>query len=234
MRQLLSRVRSKASRRLTGAPRFEFDRSNRSFPESDKWALSVFVMDTLVPIVGIHPYPLDELLFMCSTIAYFKPGIIIEWGTHLGKSARVFYETTRFLGLSTPIHTIDLPPESPHVENISSLARRGHYIGKLPVYLHLGDGLTIARSVLAKARDVLPVVFLDGDHSYDAVKRELDGLISSAPQAVVLVHDTFLQGPEAEYNCGPFEALSEFSIEHGIPVFSTALGLPGMSLAYWL
>jgi len=234
VRQLLSQIRGKIPRRFGNLPRTEFSRMNRSVPEADKWALSAFVIETLVPIVGVRPYPLDELLLMCSTVGYFRPGIIIEWGTHLGMSARVFYEIIRYLSLSIPIHSIDLPPDSAHVENIQDLAQRGRYVKNVPVQLHVGDGLSIARELLAEAKGFLPLIFLDGDHSYETVKRELYGLRAAASQAVVLLHDSFFQGPEANYNCGPFEALSEFSKAEDIPICSTALGLPGMSLAYWL
>jgi len=234
VRQLLSQIRGKTPRRFATLPLTEFSRSNRSLPEADKWALSAFVIETLVPIVGVRPYPLDELLLMCSTVAYFKPGIIIEWGTHLGKSTRVFYEIARYLNLSTPIHSVDLPPGSAHVENTLGLAQRGRYVKNLPVQLHLGDGLSVARELLAGAKDALPLVFLDGDHSYETVKHELFGIRAVASQAVVLLHDSFHQGPDSGYNCGPFEALSEFSETNQIQVYSTALGLPGMSLAYWL
>jgi predicted O-methyltransferase YrrM len=222
-----------AKTRLPTSP-VDLTLSTRSLPEADKWILSEFILEKLVPVVGVHPYPLDELLLMCSTVAYFKPGIIIEWGTHLGISARIFYEISRQLSLSVPIHSIDLPPDVAHVENIRDLAQRGRYVRNTTVQLHQGDGLSVARGLLAETKGVLPLIFLDGDHHYETVSRELNGLRTAAPQAVVLVHDTFFQGPEANYNCGPYEALLEFSKTDDIPVCSTALGLPGMTLAYWL
>ena len=234
MRRFLSVLRGIAPRRFSKLPRAEFSPSNRSLPEADKWALSAFVIDTLIPIVGVRPYPLDELLLMCSTAAYFRPGIIIEWGTHLGMSARVFYEIVRYLGLATPIHSVDLPADTAHIENIRDPAERGRYVKGVPVHLHLGDGLSVAQQLLAGAKGELPLIFLDGDHSYETVRHELYGLREIATRAVVLLHDSFFQGPESGYNCGPFEALSEFSAAHDVPVSSTTLGLPGMSLAYWL
>jgi predicted O-methyltransferase YrrM len=215
------------------SPGTDLTPSSRSFPEADKWTLSAFVIEALVPLVGVRPYPLDELLLMCSTVAYFRPGIIIEWGTHLGVSARIFHEITRYLKLSIPIHSVDLPSETAHVENIRDLALRGRLVKNVGVQLHLGDGLTIARELIAEVEGVLPLFFLDGEHSYETVSRELNGLRATASCAVVLLHDSFYQGPEAGYNCGPFEALSEFSKANHTPVTSTALGLPGLSLTYW-
>ena len=206
----------------------------RSLPEADKWELSEFILQKLVPVVGIHPYPLDELLLMCSTLAYFQPDIILEWGTHTGKSARIFYEAAAYLNLRTQIHSVDLPPDKEHIENIHEASQRGMFVRGLPVALHLGDGLTIARKVLPEVNPNLPLFFVDGDHSYASVKNELDGIKKLALRAVVLAHDTFWQGPESGYNCGPYEALSEFTKQYRLPLQSTILGLPGMSLTYWL
>jgi cephalosporin hydroxylase len=205
-----------------------------SLPEADKWILSEFILLKLVPVIGVHPYPLDELLLMCSTLAYFKPDMILEWGTHYGKSARIFYDTAKYLQLGSEIHSIDLPPEAEHVENIHKTSQRGSFVRGLPVTLHLGDGLTVAQQILRAQKPALPLFFLDGDHSFESVRKEVNVIEEIAPRAVVLAHDTFFQGSESGYNCGPYKALSEFTSQHHLPLQSTNLGLPGMSLTYWL
>lgn len=212
----------------------KLDSTTRSLPEADKWALSEFILQKIIPVVGFHPYPLDELLLMCSTLAHFRPDVILEWGTHTGKSARIFYEAATHLNLSAQIHSIDLPPDKTHVENIHDTSQRGIFVRGRPVTLHLGDGLTVARKVLFERNPNLPLFFVDGDHSYASVQNELNGIKRMAPRAVVLAHDTFLQGSESGYNCGPYEALGEFATHHQLPVQTTVLGLPGMSLTYWL
>jgi predicted O-methyltransferase YrrM len=212
----------------------DFTHATRSLPEANKWILSEFILDKLVPVIGVHPYPLDELLFMCSTVAYFHPDIIIEWGTHLGKSARIFYETSVYLRLGNIVHSIDLPPENEHMENIHETSERAMFVRGLPVKLHIGDGLSIARDLLAETKPNLPLLFVDGDHSIESVQYELAYIKQIAPRAVVLAHDTFFQGPESGYNCGPYEAMKKFADECNLPIESTVLGLPGMSLTYWL
>jgi cephalosporin hydroxylase len=214
--------------------RADLNLASRSLPEADKWTLSEFVLEKLIPIVGIHPYPLDELLLMCSTLAYFKPDLVLEWGTHHGKSARIFYEAAAYLGLKTNIHSIDLPPNQEHVENIHETSQRGAFVRGLPVTLHLGDGLTIAREVIQTEKFGLPLFFVDGDHSFASVQNELKSIREMAPCAVVLAHDTFLQSAGSGYNCGPYEAIREFTTQHQLPFQSTILGLPGMSLTYWI
>jgi len=243
----LSRTLRSLSHPITNAGQFstkkmrnlyDFDTNRRSLPEVDKRALSLFVVECLLPIVGVHPYPMDEQLLMCSAVAYFKPDIIMEWGTHKGHSARIFREAVNYCGLSAQLHSIDLPPNAAHEENIRNAKMRGCLIKGMDVQLHLGDGLATAISILAQARksavqDKLPMFFLDGDHAYESVKRELDGVREFCTKAVVLIHDTFYQSPEANYNVGPHQAVQEFTRFHNLPLYTTALGLPGMSLTWW-
>lgn len=208
--------------------------SDRSQPEANKWVLSDFILNNLIPVVGVRPYPLDELLMMSSTLAYFKPDLVIDWGTHLGKSARVFYETAKYLKLQSQIHSVDLPPSVDHVENKLNSSQRAMFVRDLPVRLHLGDGPSVASEVLKELKPKLPMFFLDGDHSFASVQNELKVINSVTKRAVILVHDSFYQGPESGYNIGPFQALNDFAAQNHLPIQSTILGLPGMSLTYWL
>uniref|UniRef100_UPI004027580E hypothetical protein n=1 Tax=Candidatus Wunengus sp. YC61 TaxID=3367698 RepID=UPI004027580E len=85
--------------------------------EVDNWIISEFVLNELVPIVDIHPHPLNELMFMTATICRIKPTHIYEWGTHIGKSARIFYEITKHFHITSQVHSIDLPNDVAHGEH---------------------------------------------------------------------------------------------------------------------
>ncbi|MFN3531096.1 MAG: methyltransferase domain-containing protein [Candidatus Brocadia sp.] len=209
----------------------KFSPINRTYPEADKSMLSNFIITKLIPIVGTKPYPLDELLLICSAVSYFKPQAIIEWRTHSGCSARIFYETTKHLGVHAEIHSIDLPPSVSHPENLKD--GRATFVKGLPITLHLGDGLDVAKELMKNKKNIFTLFFVDGDHSYQSVWRELNGIKTIAENAAILVHDTFYQGKESNYNCEPFEAVTKFAKENGYAVWSTQLGLPGMSLL-WL
>lgn len=210
-----------------------FGASVYPLPEADKWGLSEFVIQRLIPIVGVRPYPLDELLLMCSTISYFQPDFIVEWGTHYGASARVFFEVVHFLSLRAEIHSVDLPLEVEHVENIKNEAARGVLVKGLPVHLHIGDGLTVAKALIEENQPTTPLFFLDGDHEYETVQRELRSIKQFAPRAIILAHDTFYQDQTSQYNVGPYKAVNEFVEQNSLSVNSTVLGLPGMSLLHW-
>ena len=204
--------------------------------EVNNWLVSEFVIDTLVPIVGVHPFPLNELVLMVAAVCRLKPDRIYEWGTHLGKSARIFYETTRQFGLETEIHSVDLPDEVSHQEHPGD--QRGLFVkGLKGVHLHQGDGLSVCLNMHAQAPTPKhTLIFLDGDHRYDSVRRELAGIMRAIPTAHILLHDTFFQSKDSGYNVGPYRAISDAMTEARTPyrILSTGTGLPGMTLLYTL
>lgn len=191
--------------------------------------LSRFVLTRLAPIVGVSPFPLNELMLMSAAVVRFRPTHIFDWGTHIGASARVFWETARRYDIPAEIHSIDLPDDATHVEHPGG--DRGRLVrGRRGVYLHQGDGLDVALALCARLQPARPLFFVDGDHSYESVKRELAGIIGSVRSPTILLHDTFWQGPESGYNVGPARAISE--IRDRFKVLELQLGLPGMTLLY--
>jgi Methyltransferase domain len=204
--------------------------------EVNNWLVSEFVLNTLVPIVGVHPFPLNELVLMVAAVCRLKPGRICEWGTHLGKSARVFYETARHFGLDVEIHSVDLPDHVLHQEHPGH--QRGMLVkGLQDVHLHQGDGLSVCLDIQAQAATPKQtLIFIDGDHSYASVRRELAGIMNGIPEAHILLHDTFFQSSESGYNVGPYRAIAEAITETDVRyrLLSTQTGLPGMTLLYQL
>jgi cephalosporin hydroxylase len=179
--------------------------------EINNWQLSEIIINKVVPSVGVHPFPLNEQLLMAGAIARFKPKLVFEWGTHIGKSARIFYEVSEALGFDTIIHSIDLPDEIEHGEHPHEA--RGKLVSNLKrVKLHQGDGIKTSLEILKKRRIAQTgrgaLFLIDGDHSYDSVKRELSMIIKNAPEAAILLHDTFYQSPKSDYNIGPYKAIN--------------------------
>jgi cephalosporin hydroxylase len=202
--------------------------------EVDKWAISDFIVNRLVAIVGTHPYPLDELLLMAAALCRLKPTHILEWGTHVGKSARIFFETSKAFGIATEIHSTDLPDKTQHSEHPGR--KRGMLVKDIPeVRLHQGDGLEESLKIVESLQGtVRPLFFLDGDHAYASVMRELVEIMTSVPNASILVHDTFYQSAESGYNIGPRSAITDAltSTPNRYKEISTNTGLPGMTLLY--
>jgi len=210
--------------------------SNCSQLEVNNWLVSEFVMFDLVPVVGVHPYPLNELCLMVSGVVCLKPTHLFEWGTNLGKSARIFYEASRKFGVNTAIYSIDLPDDIDHVEHPHD--KRGLFVKGIDgVTLLLGDGLETSLSLCKKFKaegEFRPFFFVDGDHSYDSVRRELESIIRNVPEANILLHDTFYQSEECGYNIGPYRAIEEVLRETSqkYKMVSQNIGLPGMMLLY--
>ncbi len=202
--------------------------------EVNNWIISEFVVNELVPVVGWHPFPLTELVLMSGAVVRFQPKAIFEWGTHIGKSARVFYETIRAFNINATVHSFDLPDDVEHVEHPHE--QRGMLVkGLNKVKLYQEDGVTGALRVTKKykLKDKDLLFFVDGDHSYESVKRELNAIIKNHPGAKVLLHDTLYQSKDSGYNIGPWKAIEEFLKKHKeYQRLSTATGLPGMTLLY--
>jgi len=201
--------------------------------EINNWILSDFIIKKLIPIVETHPYPITELHLMVSAVCRFKPQQVFEWGTNIGKSARIFYETGKWFDIPLVVHSIDLPDDHEHQEHPGS--KRGKMVrGYRNVMLHQGDGLDKSIELYKQNPDFRTLVFIDGDHSYESVRRELAGVIETMPNAVVLLHDTFYQSEESNYNIGPYKAVTELMALHSgkYNLLNTDLGLPGMTMLF--
>lgn len=204
------------------------------FFEINNWTISEFVVKRLVPLVGCHPFPLNEQILMTAAVCRVRPSHILEWGTNIGASARIFHEIRKAFSLNIEIHTTDLPDHEMHEEHPGR--QRGRLVRGIPdVNLHQGDGLDVSLGIVeAFPKPVKAFFFLDGDHSYDSVSRELKKIIGQVPSASILVHDTFCQSSESGYNTGPYCAIQDVLRETGAlyDTNSQNLGLPGMTFLW--
>lgn len=208
--------------------------SSCDYFEIDNWSISKFIVERLVPLVGCHPFPLNEQMLMTAAVCRVRPTHIFEWGTNIGASARIFHEICRAFSVQAEIHSIDLPDYTRHAEHPGQ--ERGRLVRGIPeVRLHQGDGCDVALSILAKSPvQARSLFFLDGDHSYTSVLRELHLIVDVAPQASILVHDTFYQSEASGYNTGPWRAIRDMLLETGACYerHDQNLGLPGMTLLW--
>lgn len=202
--------------------------------EVDNWIISEFVINNLVPFVGVHPFPLTEQMLMAATVCKFQPELIFEWGTNIGKSARIFYETTQAFNIKTEIHSIDLPDDVFHNEHPKN--DRGILVRKFKaVKLHQADGISKSLEIISQKKPKGKILFfVDGDHSYESVKKELETILLNVENVIVLLHDTFFQSKDANYNIGPYNAIEDILkvSQKKYKKISTNFGLPGMTLIY--
>lgn len=204
--------------------------------EINKWMISEFILKELIPIVGIKPFPLDEQMLMASAVCKLKPTHIFEWGTHIGKSARIFYETIKYFGIASKIYSIDLPDDQEHQEHPRQ--KCGLLVKNIKdIRLYQGDGLSKSLEIYHSINiieNIRPLFFLDGDHAYRSVIRELKGIIKNVDNPSILIHDTFFQTKKSKYNVGPHRAIQEIlsKYNYSFNVMEAKLGLPGMTLLY--
>ncbi len=233
---MLTRLRNLVQTPAAPPPRRDDPARNAACTEFevDNWIISEFVAAKLVPVVGVHPFPLAELALLVAAVCRLKPAQIFEWGTNIGKSARIFHETVTHFGLDCEVHSIDLPDEAEHVEHPRN--DRGILVrGIAGVRLHQGDGLDTALRLWREGgRRPRPLFLLDGDHSQASVTRELEGVLAEVPDAGILVHDTFYQSEGSGYNVGPWRAVEEALARRSERYrrLATDTGLPGLTLLY--
>jgi cephalosporin hydroxylase len=200
--------------------------------EVDLWTMSDFVLEKIVPAVGVRPYPLNELLMMAAAACRLKPSVVFDWGTHIGVSARVFYECEKAFRLGYEIHSVDLPPDASHVEHPGQ--EHGRLVRGLDrVHLHRGNGVQVALEIWrSRGKPARPLFFVDGDHAYESVRDELSEIFEAVPDASALAHDTFFQSADSKYNVGPARAVDEVVARYPgrFEVITSGLGLPGMTL----
>jgi len=171
---------------------------------------------------------------MVVAVCRLRPTHIFEWGTNIGKSARIFYEICQAFDIEAEIHSIDLPANIAHVEHPK--AKRGDLVrGLEKVRLHQGDGVDTSLKILSIITNAAsPFFFIDGDHTYESVRRELGAVINAVPTANILLHDTFFQSEASGYNVGPCQAIIDTLEEHthSFKTLSENSGLPGMTLLW--
>ena len=209
-------------------PRQTYSRaSSPSSIQCDSNELGRFVWRRLLPEVGCFPYPPHELMLMCAAATWLRPKLIIEWGTNVGASARVWWEVVKRYRIDTQIHSIDLPASLEHFENPGS--QRGMLVRGLDVTLHEGDGADVACRLISGSNTDDILVFIDGDHATQSVFREGTEIWKQCPNAAILFHDTY---ESLSVKSGPREAVRQLlAARSDDPViYETQIGHPGMTL----
>ena len=215
--------------RLPKPPRqYSLEDCEAKYPEDtigvNKSILSEIVL-RISRIIGTCPYPLDEQMLMGYAFIRSKPDIVLDCGTNVGKSARFFYEFARQVRHPCEVHTIDLMgpthPECPW----SSL---GRYIRGLPITQHIGDSYEIGIKLIEAFPARRYLIFIDGDHTYAGVKKDIQLLDRAKPGSAALFHDaTFFLPKLSPDIC---RAIDEYVEAYPVAyVYHQGMGLPGMS-----
>jgi hypothetical protein len=140
-------------------------------PETEK--------STMLPVVYAAPWQMSygERLAFEGVLAQAAPRLAVEIGTAEGGSLR------RIAAHSEEVHSFDLVPPLPEVETLAN------------VTFHTGDSHTLVPDFLAEmARQERSIdfVLIDGDHSADGVRRDIEDVLGSdaITHTVIVLHDT--------------------------------------------
>jgi hypothetical protein len=120
------------------------------------------------------------MLSLKQILEFLSPKRALEIGTYRGGSLQVLSRFCRY------VESIDINPSIPD--------DLGHLFGN--VTFHTGNSAELLPSVLragSKSSDPVDFVLIDGDHSTEGVRRDINALLSVPPSCdiVVLMHDTF-------------------------------------------
>ena len=151
--------------------------------------------------------PADHLkLFECG---YHARGSILEIGRLHGKSTIVLALGVRDAGHGAPITSIDLEPR---YEAAARKNLREHGVEDDAVTLLSGD----SSEVVASLPGLFDIVFVDGDHGYDGVCRDILAVSRVlADGAVVAFHDYYHPANQTG-DYGVQRAVDELAGAHGL------------------
>ncbi len=155
--------------------------------------------------LGLKGITAGEVRFVHDTLAAYRPDLIVEWGTNVGHTARMFYEATVALDLDCDVHTADVHEPVPVLRPEEKGLGMGFFVRGCPVCLHLGDGPSVALSLCHALQPLRPLFFVDDNHQVEHVFAELVLLSEGRPDAVILMHDTIVNRSQE-----PDQALRRF------------------------
>ena len=159
--------------------------------------------------LGVVGYTPAEVGFVRETMAQLRPALVVEWGTNVGHSARMFHEARLSLGLDCELHSVDSVDLVPILRSSDKGRERGAMAADCGVIFHVGDGAAVAVRLARKRRVLRPLFFLDTSHEEAETYEHLSLLAEMIPGAVLLVHDvSFARSGEPE------RALRRFLAEH--------------------
>ena len=153
-----------------------------------------------------------------------KQMVVAEIGVGLGVFSQELLrlcEPRRFIGIDTfRLHELDTLWGTPTSEHFGNLSHRDWYCSKFKQPIDTGrmqviegDSATMLRTLDDRSLDV---IYIDGDHSYEGVKRDLDAASHKVKQGgVIIVNDYVLvDSLNASQAYGVIYASNEFMMEN--------------------
>jgi len=145
-----------------------------------------------VSLRGEFELPTTEHVYLGCLVEYLKPATLFEIGTNRGRTTRLLAERS---GPQARVYTLELPPQrmldarcfpEARPELIGEKFRHQPIASKI-VQLY-GDSRTFDFSPYDGAIDF---AFIDGDHTYEGVKRDTENVLRMVPPGGVIIWDDY-------------------------------------------
>lgn len=115
------------------------------------------------------------------------------------------------------LHLIDIAPESIQIAK----AKFTKEISSGKIEVHLGDS---SQTLLSLEEILFDWIYIDGDHNYEGVKRDLDAAYRKLkPDGLISLNDYIYFGPSDITKYGVIEAVNEFCIDYNFEIIDLAL-----------
>ena len=194
--------------------------------------------DTVAPFAFQEGGSLPTDLLLLRGLARQRPGCrYFEIGTWRGESA------ANVAVVATAVHTLNLSAAEMRALGLAEeyIALHGFFSKDLPNVTHLhGNSATFDLAGLGQHFDL---VFIDGDHQYEAVRRDTARVFAHlvGPQTVVVWHDTSRQpgAPRWEVLAGLLDGLPAaasgylYQVSHSLCAIYTPGQLPAAPPSPW-
>ena len=117
----------------------------------------------------------------------------------------------------TQLHLIDINDTAIEIAN----KKFSQEISSGIVAVHLGDSSEV---IMSMPNNYFNWIYIDGDHSYKGVKRDLDATrLKLKSDGLIAMNDYIFFGTSGFYKFGVIEAVNEFCIEHNFELIYFAL-----------
>jgi predicted O-methyltransferase YrrM len=161
--------------------------------------------DTVSAVQDISGWLRPEDVLKLYELAYFSPGAILEIGCHYGKSTVAIARALMDRESAVPFFSIDIDAAA-----LRSAARTAAEQGVSDRVVFVYGSVVACFRAIPNLRPSL--VFIDGDHSREAVRRDLRALRRRVPDGATLLFHDFLEGRNydpADREYGVTEAVDE-------------------------
>jgi predicted O-methyltransferase YrrM len=179
---------------------------------------------------GVNPGDRRALYHL---IAHFKPRRVLEIGTHVGASTlHISSAIRRFVdgGALTTVDILDVNGPKGAWKSLGLPCPPSGYLSRLGLDAIVSFVTGPALNEL-RGEPRYDFIFLDGDHSPEAVYREISaGLKILNPNGLILLHDFYPGGksltPDGDVICGPSMAAERIKLETRDVTFLSLGNLP--------